>query len=246
MTRSHKVLSALGLALALAAPACVVRGSGTMAVSGSTTPVVYSEPPPEQVETVTVRPGFVWVRGRWDWRNGQWAWVGGHWERERAGYAWQPGRWERRGNAWHWVEGRWAAGAVVDTSNASGGVVVEGGTRPAGGYDRPPPGPSGGVVDTSNASGGVVVSGGTNPNYPTAAPPAPRSESPGPARSGFIWVSGRWDWQNGRWAWVDGHWERERANMVWVAGRWELQGGRWIWIEGRWQAGGGPVVRDHR
>ena len=53
------------MVLALAMPACVVSGRGTMAVE--TTPVaVYSEPPPPQQETVTVRPGFIWIKGRWN------------------------------------------------------------------------------------------------------------------------------------------------------------------------------------
>ena len=108
------MLGALGFALvtAIALPACYVSGSGTM--SASTTPVVYTEPPPEQVETVTVRPGFVWVKGRWDWRNGQWAWIDGHWEGQRAKATWIAGRWELQGNYYVWIEGRW------DTQGARG------------------------------------------------------------------------------------------------------------------------------
>src|SRR5689334_11795419 len=96
----HMRVKTIGIALGLAlAPACVVSGQGTVGVE-ATTGVVYSEPPPPQQEVVTVRPGFVWVRGRWAWRGGQWAWVPGHWERERVGYAWTEGRWERRGSSW--------------------------------------------------------------------------------------------------------------------------------------------------
>ncbi|MEJ7602883.1 MAG: hypothetical protein WKG01_33655 [Kofleriaceae bacterium] len=237
--KSRYVL-ALGLVAALAAPACVVRGSGSM--SATSTPVVYTEPPADQQESIEVREGHVWVRGRWDWQNGQWTWIGGHWERERAGYAWQHGRWERRGSSWHWVDGRWYAGASgggsIDTSTSPGGLGVTDGAGPRHDHhpvDQQPRPPRG---DTSTAPGGVTVSGGTNltprPRYPTAPPPAPRTENFGPSRSGFIWVSGRWDWQNGSWAWVDGHWERARANASWIAGRWELQGNYYVWIEGRW------------
>ncbi len=74
--------SALLLIAALAMPACLVRGSGSLTVR-SNTPVVYQEPPPPQNEVVSVRPGYVWIRGRWDWRGGQWVWVGGNWQRER-------------------------------------------------------------------------------------------------------------------------------------------------------------------
>ena len=257
MTRSAKLFVALGLVFAsgIAAPGCVVRGSGSM--SASTTPVVYQEPPQPQVEAVSARPGYVWVRGRWDWRNGQWNWVGGHWERERAGYAWSEGRWERRGNSWHWIAGNWSASgaATVDVSNQQGGVMVTD-THP--GHHDGHPGHHGGgtVVDVSNQQGGVMVTetprgGGTTVTvggsiYPTVAPPPPRAEASN-ARAGYVWVSGRWDWRNGAWAWVDGHWERQRANQVWVAGRWELQGNYYVWVEGRWDTRQqGPQVRDHR
>ena len=251
MIRTRHLFLSLGLALAagIAAPGCVVRGSGY--ISG-TSPVVYQEPPQPQVEQVQQRPGYVWVRGRWDWQNEQWQWLGGRWERERGGYAYADGRWERRGSSWHWVEGQWSASgnAGVDVSNASGGVVVtDSGPRHGGGHHSDP-GP-GRHTDVSNASGGVVVTD-TNPRntgggsvsgsvtvtaggsmYPTVAPPPPRAESVQP-RGGYVWVSGRWNWANGNWAWVDGHWEREKANQAWVAGRWELQGNYYVWIDGRW------------
>lgn len=248
MTRTSKLILALGLAVSsgIAAPGCVVRGRATMGVTGSA--VVYQEPPAPQVEVVSSRPGYVFVRGRWDWRGGQWVWMGGHWERQRANQMWAEGRWERRGNSWHWIEGSWQAGGMgPDTSNAQGGVMVtDGGPR---GPRNPPP-PMGGPRDTSNAQGGVVVTN-SNPRgsmYPTAAPPPPRSEAAA-ARAGYVFVSGRWNWQNGNWQWVDGHWERERANQVWIAGRWELQGNYYVWVEGRWDARpapSGPVIRDHR
>lgn len=252
--RTRSVLFAL--AIALGGSACMVRGSGHLsAQSSGTAHVVYQEPPAARVEAVSPRPGYVWVRGRWDWRGGQWAWIDGHWERERAGHVWSEGRWERRGNSWHWIEGRWSSGGAVhaggpqyDTSDAPGGTVVTGGAQPHG--------HGGGTVvvqggvDTSNASGGTVVTGGANPMYPTQAPPPPRTESYGARRAGFVWVAGRWDWRNGQWMWVDGHWERERANQVWIPGRWELQGNYYVWIDGRWGTRdtrpSGPVIRDHR
>lgn len=263
MTRSRNLL--LALALVLGASACVVRGSGSGYVGVSSTPVVYQEPPPPQVETVSARPGYVWVRGRWDWRGGQWTWVGGHWQRQRAGYMWREGRWERRGNSWHWVEGSWAMGTPAegvrgpapDTTHASGGVVVSGGSD---------------VPDTTDSSGGVAVSGSGGASvhvgggagggdltvtvggvvYPRRPPPAERVESYGSPRAGFIWVRGRWDWRNGQWVWVDGYWERQRRNMVWIPGRWELRGDYYVWVDGRWgtqaeaQGSGGVRVRDHR
>ena len=214
MTRSGRLFMALALSAGIAGTACTVRGSGY--VGASTTPVVYQEPPQDQVETVNERPGHVWIRGRWDWQNNQWAWVGGHWEAERAGFAWQAGRWERRGNQWHWVEGRWAGGGSVTVTTT---------------HDHHD---GGGVVVRDHRDGGgatVTVDAGI---YPSAAPPAVRVENYGAPRNGFLWISGRWDWRGGQWAWVDGHWERERANQRWNPGRWELQNGRWTWNEGSW------------
>lgn len=234
------------LVLALALPACLVSGRGSMQVRSSSA-VVYQEPPPPQAEVVSQRPGFVWVSGRWDWRGGQWVWIGGHWERERAGYAWNQGRWNQNGNQWVWVEGSWGVNSSPppDTSRSPGGVAVSGPTTTTTVVTQPPP-------DTSRSPGGVAVSGGGTvvvSAYPTAAPPPLRAESAG-SKAGFVWIAGRWDWRNGNWAWVDGHWERERANQAWAAGRWELQGNRWVWIEGSWQVRAqpapGPKVRDHR
>src|SRR5258708_2856717 len=126
MIRVRQLVTALGLAVAMAA--CTVHGQGTMSVE--TTGEVYQEPPQEaqvEIQATTVKPGVVWIGGRWTWQNGEWAWFGGHWEGERAGYAWSGGRWEHRGNRWVWVEGSWAVSSqpVVTTT-----VVV-----------APPPGP---------------------------------------------------------------------------------------------------------
>src|SRR5258705_4661087 len=125
MIRSRHLL----LVLALALPACVVSGRGSLAVE-ATTPVVYQEPPPPQAEVFSVRPGHIWIKGRWDWRQGQWVWVNGHYERERSGQYWAEGRWDNRGNQWVWVDGNWQTGNVQPpptVGGAQGGVVVTGG-----------------------------------------------------------------------------------------------------------------------
>ena len=81
--RSRHLLLVLALGGSLST-ACMVRGRGTVGVQTESA-VVYEEPPPPraEVEITTARPGYVFVRGRWDWRGGQWVWVNGHWERER-------------------------------------------------------------------------------------------------------------------------------------------------------------------
>jgi hypothetical protein len=218
-----------------AAPACVVRGSGAV-VAPEATVTVSTEPPPPQVETVEMRPGFVWVKGHYVWMNGQWTWTGGHWERERAGYAWTEGRWERRGNGWFFVDGTWAVSSTPVVA-PQGGVTVTASSTTTTTYAPPP--------DNSGMQGGVSVTVGA---FPTAEPPPLQVETVQP-RAGFVWITGRWDWRGGRWEWVGGHWERERANQIWIAGRWERRGNRFEWVEGRWEAGAapaGPVIRDHR
>lgn len=239
MKRSARIISALGLALALGATsACVVRAHGRVRTGAV---VVYEEPPPPQEEPVEARAGFVWVRGRYDWQNGRWMWVPGHWERERAGYGWQDGRWERRDGSWHWVEGQWivAGSATVDTGRPQ---VVDHRNPPP-----PPPGHVGAHSQNPDGSGvGVVVGNGqvvVNVHGPTQPPPPIRVESPGAARRGFIWVNGHYEWRNAQegYIWVPGHWERQKANMVWFDGRWELQGNVYVWIEGGWRAQGAPA-----
>jgi hypothetical protein len=218
MMRSRRFLSTVALALALGAtvPACVVRAQGSARFRSGAV-VVYDQPPEPRYEQVTVRPGYLWIRGHWEWRGGRWDWTPGHWERERGGYVWVDGYWERRGNSWHWVSGRWSAGG-------SGRVVVQ--PEPAPERERHR------VVDHRRPEAPPVHQ--VDPGYPTQPPPPVRSEAPGP-RSGYVWITGRWDWRNGNWEWIPGHWERARARMVWVAGRWELRGNHYIWVEGSWQ-----------
>jgi hypothetical protein len=64
-------------------------------------------PPVLREERWEVRPGFLWIRGRWEWRDGEWAWMSGHYERERTGYLWREPRWELRDGAYVKVEGSW-------------------------------------------------------------------------------------------------------------------------------------------
>lgn len=71
--------------------------------------VVADEPPAPRVETVTYRPGYVWVHGNWARDGGRWAWRPGRFIAERHNQVYVEGRWERRGNRHVWVEGGWRA-----------------------------------------------------------------------------------------------------------------------------------------
>lgn len=131
------VLGSLVLAASLAAGAggCLVEGHARVAEPVAVVEV-DSEPPPPQYEEVVVRPGFIWIQGRWNWNGGRWVWMGGHYERERAGYVWAPGRWEARGGRHVWVEGSWRASAAAAPA---GGVEVRD-------HRHPEPAPAGPVV----------------------------------------------------------------------------------------------------
>ncbi len=117
----------VALAALLAAPlvGCVVDGQAR--VSG---PVAYVEveeaPPPPRTHVVEIRPGFVWIEGRWNHRGGRYEWYDGRWERERVGHRWEQGRWERRGRGHVWIEGGWRAhnGPAVRDHRRHDGPVV--------------------------------------------------------------------------------------------------------------------------
>lgn len=131
-------------AFAVMATGCVVRGSAGVRVAPPVAVVeVDSEPPPPRYEEVVVRPGFVWVQGRWNYEGGRWVWMNGRYERERAGYMYAPGRWEQRGNRHVWVEGEWRAGAAPARAevHGEGHVEVRDHRSPA-----PAPEPAGPVV----------------------------------------------------------------------------------------------------
>lgn len=208
-------MTRLALAFVLGlAAGCTASGHLSVTVHATRAP---GPPPQDKVENPGVKAGFVWIHGSWNHQNGQWTWIEGHWERERAGYRHNRGRWEQRGTGWTWIEGDW--------------VAV--------GADAPRP-----EVRDHREERPEVRDHRSEGGHPTAAPPPLRVENHGPAKSGMVWIAGRWDWRNGAWAWIDGHWERARASQTWRPGRWELQGSFYVWIDGTW--GADDRTRDHR
>jgi hypothetical protein len=90
---------------------CYVDGQagvqGTVVAPAPVVEVDVAPPPPPPARVVEVRPGFIYVEGRYEWRGGRHVWVDGRYERERRGYRYVQGRWDRRGRRPVWVEGRW-------------------------------------------------------------------------------------------------------------------------------------------
>ena len=80
--------------------------AGTAAAGDA--PVRSDVPPPApREETVSARPGFIWVGGYWTLREGQWAWLAGHWEREHAGMVMLGARWEMHDGKYELVPPHW-------------------------------------------------------------------------------------------------------------------------------------------
>lgn len=263
MNRTRRILSALGLTLALGAtlPACLVRtsGSGTFATTGSV--VAYEAPPEPRQENPRPMRGQVWVRGNWSMQNNQWIWIDGHYESERSNQYWNDGRWEAHNGSWHWVAGSWSSQPNGTIVTGTGTVVVSGNGNGNGGYvpprdqvqdhryDPPPPVNNGGggtviqggsgpgrppIVATNGAGTVVVGQGGVTISGPTQAPPPIRVENPGPSRRGYVWIEGNWQWANNSYEWVPGHWERSKAGKRWQPVRWEQQGGVYVRVGGSW------------
>lgn len=115
---------ALAAALASGAAGCVVRAHGYVRAPAPVAVVEVQEaPPPPRVYVTEVRPGFVFVQGRWHRHGNRWEWRDGYWERQRSNQVWVDGRWERRGRGHVWVEGRWRAGGNNGNNGNHNGQV---------------------------------------------------------------------------------------------------------------------------
>jgi len=90
----------LAAAMAVTVPACT--GS-----AGARVYWVEEEPPPPRRYTVIVRPGLVWVDGRWERDSGTWRWRDGYYVRARGDAYYVQGRWVNDGNRWTWRPGHW-------------------------------------------------------------------------------------------------------------------------------------------
>jgi hypothetical protein len=102
-------------ALAISGATVAVMPAMTGCYASDSAYVVDDTPPSPREEVVVVRPGFVWIHGRWTHPGGRWAWQSGYYERERPNQVYVEGRWERRGRGHVWIDGGWRArnGVVI-------------------------------------------------------------------------------------------------------------------------------------
>lgn len=261
MNRTRRILSALGLTVALASlPACLVtaRGSGTWSTGGAV--VAYDAPPEPRVENPQPMAGHVWVRGNWTMRNNQWVWIDGHWERARAGYQWTDGRWEPHNGSWHWVAGTWTAGNGPNGTivTGDGGVVVTGGGN--GGYVPPRDQIQDHRYDGSNSGGGVIVGNGggvvVTGGGAGGRPPLVASNGAGTVIAGNggvtvigptvapppVRVENPGPARRG-YVWIEGNWQWANNNYEWVPGHWERSKAGHRWQPVRWQQNNGVWIR---
>lgn len=182
--------------------------------------VVETAPPPERVERVVERPGYVWTPGywRWDANARRDVWVGGAYVADRPGFTWMPGRWSPGPNhTWRFRGGYWAQ-------------------RGAPGYGQGPgPGPRPGQGAGPRPGQGQGAGPGGNSNFPNVAPPAPRIEAV-VARPGQVWTPGYWNWEGNHYVWTGGAYVRAHPGWNWIRAQW-AQGpnGGWHLQQGHWQ-----------
>lgn len=100
------MLKKLIIAAVIACSACVPAqdAHADTVVVEVTAPVA---PPAPVVETVVVRPGYVWTNGYWHWTVTRWVWVRGYHVRVVPGYRWEHPHYVLRGRAWVFHRGRW-------------------------------------------------------------------------------------------------------------------------------------------
>jgi len=139
-------------------------------------------PPPPREERREVRPGFVWISGRWDWRRHErrWEWIPGRWERERRGQRWRDARWEQRGDTWVLVDGGWLQAELRPTA-------------------APPP-PREERVETR--AGFVWVRGRWDWRGKWEWLPGHWERQ----RARLTWYDGRWEQRGNVWIYVEGGW----------------------------------------
>ncbi len=148
-------------------------------------------------ERLEVKPGEVWVKGRWDWKGGKWEWMAGHAEHEHPGKHWREARWENKAGHFELVEGGW------DDGGAPTAVVT-----PAAGQwptEAPPPPRD---EKWEPKAGEVYVKG--------------RWDWKG---GKWEWMAGRWEHEQPGKHWREARWENRNGHYELVDGGWDDGGG---------------------
>jgi hypothetical protein len=214
-------------------------------------------PPAMREEKFEARPGFVFVRGRWDWRNGNWEWMAGHWEKERPGKRWREARWEMRDGSYQLVDGAWDEAPMYPNAAPPppreerfdarpGHVWVKGRwdwrngewTWVPGHMERQRAGNmwhDGRWEMKDGRYAWVEGSWGAPPAYPPLdqPPPEPRAERP-QSRPGYFWAEGHWDWKDGQYVWAPGSLIAVRPGYRMLFGKWHQDGDHWIRSNNGW------------
>jgi hypothetical protein len=220
-------------------------------------------PPAPREEKFDPRPGFVYVRGRWDWRNGNWEWQPGRWEKERRGKHWREARWEQQNGAYVLVDGGWEDAALYPTAAPPAPREERWDARPGfvwvkgrwdwrngewtwlnGHFERQRARQMWTEGSWQMRDGHYVwVEGrwGAAPAWPplSMAPPAPQPETP-QARPGYFWEAGDWQWKNGQYVWGPGQLIPVRPGYHRLVGMWRQDGDHWVRSNNGWEKDAAP------
>jgi hypothetical protein len=197
-------------------------------------------PPAPREEAFEARPGWVYLKGRWDWRNGEWQWQPGRWEKHHKGKHWREGRWELRDGAYVLVEGDWED--IPAYPVAAPPELREERHDPRAGFVWVR-----GRWDWKDGEWQWM-----NGHWERE-------------RANMRWNEGRWELKDGRYVWVEGGWgappppvvvappvqewvqpdppaPREenpgtRSGFVWVRGHygWNASAKEYTWLNGHWE-----------
>ena len=67
----------------------------------------HDAPPPDRVEVVHPRAGYIWAGGHYGARHEHYYWSRGHYERERPHREWRGGHWDRHEDHYDYSPGGW-------------------------------------------------------------------------------------------------------------------------------------------
>lgn len=93
--------------IALGSISCAAAPARAGDVEVTVAPIALVAPPPPRVETVVVRPGYVWSHGHYYWNSTRYVWIPGRYVTYRHGYVWNHPRYVYRANRYYYVRGHY-------------------------------------------------------------------------------------------------------------------------------------------